>query len=932
MQEHRVLGSVDLVVDGADVDLGPPRQRCVLAALYLSHGEPLSAARLIERVWGEEQPLRADEVLHTYVSRLRRILRRHITHPIERDAHGYRLAIDRDLIDCWRFQRLLAAGRDAAAQDAAGAAELYRHALALWRGEALTGVSGSWAARARDHLERLRLAAWSEYFDLELRAGRHADVVDELTALTESNPDSEPLVAQLMLALCRTGRRAEALTAYRRLRTATVELHGLEPGEKVRALKAAILRDDPDLHRTGAPPRRPAAADAPVPAQLPLDPVGFVGRRAGLAWLDEVAASSARHPTSVVIAALSGAAGTGKTTLAVHWGHRVTDRFPDGQLCINLRGFDPAGPALAPSDAIRRFLDALGVPPSRIPSSVEAQADLYRSLLAGRRMLVLLDNARDAQHARPLLPGAPGCVVVVTSRDQLAGLVATDGARPLPIGPMTAVEARQLLTARLGPARTGTEPRAVDDIVDGCARLPLALAIAAARALVQPDLPLSTLAAELGDRRHALDALSIDGGGADVRAVFSWSYHALSTGAARLFRLLGLHPGPDTSAAAAASLYGGRPAQVHGLLAELHRAHLITTPAPGRFAMAELLQAYAMELVERAEPDTGRSAATRRLLDHYLHTADAAMSRLDPHRHRVDLDPPASGVTVDDLADAAQAHAWLAAEHQVLVTAVHHTAAAAMHPYAWQLAAVVGRYLDNRGDWHAWIAVEQAALSAAEAAGDRAAQAYTHRILGRAYAQTGAYPTARTHYDAALRSYGDLGDRSGAAAASFSLACALHLEGRFRQSVPHALRALELYLAAGNRAGEARSRNLVGYTHAMLGDYHRALAECEAALAMVREMDDRYGQAATLDSIGYIHHHLGDHAHAVSCYRRSLALYRAAGDRFNEADVLNHLGDAYTATGRVDRAADTWRQALRILDELDHPTAEDLRAKLRARS
>jgi len=345
----------------------------------------------------------------------------------------------------------------------------------------------------------------------------------------------------------------------------------------------------------------------------------FVGRSGHLRALDALLQDQGAAPTAVVISAIAGMAGVGKTALAVHWAHRVAGRFPDGQLYVNLRGFDPGGAGLDPGQALHGFLEAFGVPPARIPEDLAAQSGLFRSLLAGKRMLVLLDNARSAEQVRPLLPGSPGCLAIVTSRDKLAGLVATEGARPLALDLLTAADARDLLARRLGADRVAAEPAAIACIIAACARLPLALTIAAARAATSPTFPLAAIAAELREAASALDPFDAGESATDVRTVFSWSYRALSAPAARMFRLLGLHPGPDVAVTAAASLAAVPPGQARALLAELTRAHLLAEHAPGRYAFHDLLRAYASELASAQECPADRASAVHRLLDHYLH-------------------------------------------------------------------------------------------------------------------------------------------------------------------------------------------------------------------------------------------------------------------------------------------------------------------------
>jgi tetratricopeptide (TPR) repeat protein len=664
------------------------------------------------------------------------------------------------------------------------------------------------------------------------------------------------------------------------------------------------------------------------PRHLPAAVAHFAGRSGELAVLTGLLRGRAGTGGTVVISAIGGTAGVGKTALAVYWAHHVAGEFPDGQLYVNLRGFDPGGQVMDPAEAVRRFLDALGVPAERIPVDLDAQAALYRSQLAGRRVLVVLDNARDTAQVRPLLPGAPGCLVLVTSRNQLSGLVAADGAHPITLDLLTLDEAGQLLAHRLGPDRTAAEPDAIAEIITMCARLPLALAIVAARAATHPHLSLHTLAGELREAGGRLDTLTTDDPYTDVRAVFSWSYRALNPEAARLFRLLGLHPGPDISVAAAASLAALPIDQVRTRVAELARANLLVEPVSGRYAFHDLLRAYAAERAHTVDSDERRHAATGRVLDHYLHTAYAAARLLDPFRDPITLTSPRPGVTPERPADHEQALAWFTAEHPVLLAAVDHDAATGFDTHTWQLAWTLYDFLNRRGHWHDWAAVQQAAVAAAGRLADPAVQARAHRFLAGAYIGLGRVEDAHTQLRHALDLYRRAGDQAGQAHTHHNLGHLWDGQGRPGEALDHARQALDLYRAAGDRRGQADALNSVGWCHSQLGDHRQALTCCQQALTLLQELDDRFGQSAAWDSLGYAHHHLGHHTQAITCYQHALDLVRDLGDRYYEATTLTHLGDTHHATGDLDAAQTAWRQALTILDQLDHSDAEQVRTKL----
>jgi tetratricopeptide (TPR) repeat protein/transcriptional regulator with XRE-family HTH domain len=671
-------------------------------------------------------------------------------------------------------------------------------------------------------------------------------------------------------------------------------------------------------------------AAVPVPRQLPAAVADFTGRGAELAALAQTLDQSAgATPGTVVISAIGGTAGVGKTTLALHWAHQVADRFPDGQLHVNLRGFDSSGTTVTAAEAIRGFLDALGVPPSRIPPTPEAQAALYRSQLAERRMLVVLDNARDEQQVRPLLPASPGSLVLVTSRHQLGGLAAADGARLISLDVLSHAEAVALLTARFGQAQADDEPEAVSEIASLCARLPLGLSVAAARVAARPGFPLADLADELREVAGRLDALDAGDPGSCVRAVFSWSYRQLSGEAARMFRLLGIHPGPDISVCAAASLAATAEAEARRLLRELARAHLVTEHVPGRYALHDLLRAYATEQARYAESNTDQHEATGRLLDHYLHTAASAARLLDTTKEQVALVPPRPGVAPEQHADRSQALAWFEADHLVLLAVITLAAESEFDSHAWQLPWAMAPFLNARGHWPEWVAAQRTALTAATRLGDTAAQALSSRLLANACTNLGDDDQALGHCLSGLALYEQLGNRLGQANVHQSLARLAMRQGRHADALGHVEQALRLFQAVGDKVNEAVTLNNMGWAYGLLGDYRQARAFCRQALTVCQEVGHRGRLVGHVwDSIGYAEHHLGNFTRAAACYQHALSLHRESGYRFNEAVALNHLGDTREAAGQLVQARQAWQQALDIFDDLEHPDADQVRAKL----
>jgi tetratricopeptide (TPR) repeat protein/transcriptional regulator with XRE-family HTH domain len=666
-----------------------------------------------------------------------------------------------------------------------------------------------------------------------------------------------------------------------------------------------------------------------VPRQLPAAVADFTGRTAELAaltrTLDKARADS---PGTIVISAIGGTAGVGKTALALHWAHKVAGRFGDGQLHVNLRGFDSSGAPATATEAIRGFLDALGVPSERIPDSAEAQAGLYRSLLADRRMLIILDNARDEEQVRPLLPASPASLVLITSRKQLEGLVAADRARLLTIDVLSPREAVRMLTIRIGSSRAAAESDAVAEIAALCARLPLALAVAAARAEARPGFPLAAVADELRDAAGRLDALDAGDAAASVRAVFSWSYRQLSGEAAEMFRLLGLHPGPDISVPAAASLAGRPQPQARRLLRELARAHLLAEHVPGRYAFHDLLRAYAADQAHAQGDHDERGAAVGRVLDHYLHTAAFAARLLNPAKEPVELTPPAPGANPGRPADYSQALAWFEAEHHVLIAAVTQAGGSGSDSHAWQLAWAMTTFLQLRGHWHESAVTQRTALAAAARLGDTAGQALCGRLLANACTKLGDHDQARLHLASSLSLYQRLGDRRGEARIQQNLGALADRQRRYTDAIGHAEQALRLYRAIGDKAAEAVALNNVGWYYGLSGDYQRARTICRSALTLCSEVGHRWLEGQAWDSLGYAEHHLGNFAEAASCYRRAVSLNRESGSRFEEAVTFIHLGDNHHGAGELPEARQAWQQALAILDDLRHPDADLVRAKV----
>jgi len=700
-----------------------------------------------------------------------------------------------------------------------------------------------------------------------------------------------------------------------------------------------------------------AGPGVPVPAQLPLDAPGFSGRHDELRALQALLpsarpaaaggqaspaaaggqtspaaaggqTSTAGTDESLPVVVISGTAGVGKTALAIRFGRQVAKRFPDGQLYVNLRGLNPATP-MEPGVALRFLLDAFGVPPHRIAAPLEERAALFRSLVNGRRVLIVLDNASNAAQVRPLLPGSPDCLVVVTSRHQMAGLVAAEGATLITLEVLSDAEAHEMLARRLGRERVAAEPQAVDEIVAACAGLPLALSVAVGRAAGRAKRPLADLAAELRDARVRLDALEDGDAATDVRAVLSWSYDQLSPAAAQMFRLLGLHPGPDISLPAAASLAGISRAEAGTALRELTRTNVAAEHLAGRFTFHDLLRAYAADQAERHDSAEHRGAAVQRMLDHYLHTAMAAAQRFSPFRSPLRLAAPRPGVLPGEMADKDQAMAWFDAEAPVLLTLIGYAEAQEFDTYAWQLPWALGPFFNRRGRLRAYAAIERTALAAARRLDDTLALAHAHHLLGHAQLQMGDYAAAEPNFRQALDLFRELGDRTNEAVVLNVLAGMLEKQERYPEALAVALDALRMLKAAGHWWTQATLENGVGWLYAHLGQYEDALTHCRRALSLHRESGHRGGAADTLDSIGFVYLHLGDLTRAQAHYEQAIDAYREIGAPFGEGNSLAGLGDVLLRGGDLEAARSRYLQAAVILDALPHPLADVVRGKLR---
>ncbi|GLY29424.1 SARP family transcriptional regulator [Kineosporia sp. NBRC 101731] len=965
----------------AELRLGPPKQRAVLALLLVRSGQPVALHELVDLLWPHDPPHTAVNVVHRQMAALRRTLEPELpartpSRWVTRDAAGYRLdvtggaraasAAPGRALDLEEFRDLV---REASSlTDHHRAAGMLLKALSLWHGPVVADLTPevrqhpAFVAVEAEYLSAVRRAA-----DRALAGGAPiaGDLPARLREASDRYPLDEAVQARLMLVLAAVGRSAEALDRFERLRVVLDEELGLTPGPELREARQRV-REQTEVSASSSVPRssaRPDHADHAdhadqdekagtedevvalvAPAQLPADLASFTGRRHELDVVSSLLSGTGtgRAPRLVVI---SGMGGVGKTTMAVHWAHQVADRFPDGQLYVNLRGFHPSGVVTGAIEVMRSFLEALGVPAPRVPAGLEAQASLYRSLLAGRRMLILLDNARDSDHVRHLLPGTTGSLVIVTSRHQLVDLVATQGAHPVALDLLPRPEALAFLAARLGADRTTLEADAAAQVVDLTGRLPLTLALVCAHAAVNPAYSLQAVATDLREI-GSLDSFSGESAPTDVRSVFSWSYQVLTSGAARLFRLLGLQAGPDCSLSAAVSLACQPRPQVRLLLRELLRASLIFETRPGRYGCHELLRAYAAELAALPEHREESAAARTRLLDHYLHSADAAAATLRPGRDRIPLPDAVPGTVTQTFASTREAAGWLDTERLALVSTIRQEeihgspgsfAEGADHAdrgdharHVWQLAGVIENYLDRAGSWQVQAQLQSLAVRAARRSGDRAGQAHAARALGFAQFRLGLFPEATRNLVEALGLFDRIGDLVGKAFTHRQLAFQANGRGDHLVALEQYRSAAALYRGLDDLSGQGWVHNEVGWTHILIGDHEKALGDCRASITLHRQVGNPNGEAAAWDSLGYAQHHLARYEEALDSFARALAIFRDIADRYLEADTLVHIGDAHQGAGRPAAAVTAWGQALVVLEDLGHPDAELVRVKVLA--
>ena len=906
----RLLGPFTVTVDGdRPVTVGPRQQRLVLAVLAWEANRLVPMERLVEWLWPDAPPRRATHAIRVHVSNLRAALAEAGLDPADlallTQGPGYVLRVDPERVDVHRFQQLIGTAR--AAPDDETRVALLEQALALWRGPALVDTATpEIAERLNARLVEAHDLAVEDRFDALLRLGRGTELLGELAGAVDEQPSRERLVGQWVLALYRSGQRDRALAEFRRTRALLADELGVDPGPELRELELAILRDDPALR---PPSPAQARAERPVvPAMLPPSVADFTGRTEALAALDALLERPDR-PMAVVISAISGTAGVGKTALAVRWAHQVRERFPDGQLYVNLDGY-AMGPPLRPDQVLAQFLRALGVPPERVPVEPAEAGGRYRTLLADRRMLVVLDNASGADQVRPLLPAGPGCFVMVTSRQRLDGLIAVDAARRITLDVLGLGEATALLGRIIGEDRIVAEPDAAVALAQANACLPLALRIAAAQLTAEPSRSIEDYLAELRERGVLAGLTIAEDEQRAVRTAFDLSYAALKPDVRQAFRLIGLVPGPTITARSLAALAECTVAQAESLIDQLAAAHLLQESAPGRFGFHDLLREYAKEVGVATDSAPAREAARGALFDHYLWTSVAAVDTLFRNNTRVlsRADAPEEFLASFPVAD--DAIAWLHAERQNLVAAIRFAAEAGPKRFAWLLCDTLRGYFGNCGFYLDWFTAVRAALAATDPVTEPLAHGTARFGLANAHMNRNQYAEAIENYRAAAELYRRSGWTEGEAAAHINLGFVDEELGRLATAARHQAKALELAVAAGSATTEAVALSNLGGLAMFRGELAAAVDYYQRGMALDRLRGNQFGIADGLSHLGLLAHLRGDLAAAQRDLRRAAEMFQRLSTPGDEAAALAQLADTLVSAGRLDEAYEVVSRAV----------------------
>ncbi|MEO6083561.1 MAG: BTAD domain-containing putative transcriptional regulator [Umezawaea sp.] len=897
--EFRVLGPLEVLFDGRPVPLPLGRARALLATLLLRANVAVPVDELVDRLWGGSppNPARTKATLQMVVTRLRQALG--AANCVRTSAEGYFAQLDPEMLDLYRFRVLVASGD-------------FVDALALWRGHPLSNVSSDSLHREEvPFLLDEQLEVLERRVEADLDANRLTGLVAELRSLTRRHPLRERFWAQLMLALYRSDQQAEALATYRAVKELLTDELGVDPGLKLRELHQRILVGTDDLYPPAA--GRPAV---PVPRQLPPDLAQFSGRGEELALLDRLIPVDGLTGRTVVVSAIAGAGGIGKTTLAVHWAHQVKARFPDGQLFVNLRGYDTE-PPLSSGQALDQLLTALDVAPSRKSGSVDERAALYRSLTADRRMLVVLDNAATAEQVRPLLPASGTCCVIVTSRSELRGLMTSNDIRIVRLDVLGVEDSRNLLGHILH--ETEVDDETVDELAKLCGYLPLALRIAAANLVGRPRSSVERYLVALrdGDR---LGQLAIEGDGRTaVRRTFQLSYQALADEPRRMFRLLGLAGGTDFSGPAAASLAGVPHTEAERLLQHLLDVHLVEQRHPGRYSFHDLLRLHAKERVAEEESDSTRDEALRRLIDFYLHSADQADRVIRPSRTEVVLPELSPGVWPLRFADYDAAVQWCASERINVVAATGAAFGQGLLVHAWQLPTVSWGYFSLRVNLVEWENVTRIALKAARALGDDYAEAACLFTLAGQFKARELYPEALELFEAALAIRQRIGHQHGIAVTHDGIGSTMSCMGRADEGVEHHKRSVAQHELNGNKAGRAISLNNLAFTLTKNGEFEAALDLCAEAIEVCERLRMHPTLASMKNTMVTILLGLHRYDDALRICDEVLSMPAEQRDTRTEISLLLDAGDASKWVGDIDGAQRLWREAQEVAERDGDP-------------
>jgi tetratricopeptide (TPR) repeat protein/DNA-binding SARP family transcriptional activator len=905
--EFRLLGAVEIAVDGRVLNPGPSQQRLVMAILAAEAGRPVSVESLIDRTW-DEPPEHPRRTLQVYLSRLRRLLDGAATsgQPVRvvRRSGGYLLDIDPDRVDIHRFRSLISQARHQECPQPERAALLGR-ALELWRGQPLADLPGGWATRFRQGLQQQYLEAVAGWAEESVRAGDPGAVLARLGELVGEHPLVESLATAYMRALYAAGRPADALKHFDAIRHRLADELGTDPSPELQQLHRQILTADPAL---SSPEPAATGTSRLVPRQLPAPPQGFTGRAAELAALDQVHDSS----STVVIAGIDGMAGVGKTALAVQAAHHLAGRYPDGQLFIDLHGYTHGVAPIQPAEALDHLLRALGIPGTQIPTSLDQRAALYRTRLAEQRMLIVLDNAAAEAQVAPLLPGVPGCLVLVTSRRRLAGL---DHTHTLSLDTLPAPDAITLFVQTAGEDRLAGQPAESSiEVVESCGRLPLAIRIAAARLRSHPSWQLSHLVERLRDQRHRLGEL--EAGQRSVTAALDLSYHHLDADQQRAYRLLGRHPGPEFDRYAAAALLGSTVLPAGRVLDQLLEANLLHEPTPGRYRFHDLTRAHAAPIAEPSQ-----DAALDRLLDYYRHTAAVAMHAAYPYEREDRSQVPRARTASPDLPGPA-ALGWLDTELPNLLAAARYASEHGRPAHVLHLSAILHGHLRSRGRYHDAESLHQQALATARATADQAGQLVSLVGLGDSHRLQGRYQPATDHYQQALQLARTTGHRTGEMNALAGLGDTHRLQGRYQPATDHYQQALQLARTTGHRTGEMNALAGLGQIHRLQGRHTQAADHYQQALRIARATGHRPNEMYALGGLGHIHLRQGRYQQATDHYQQARQLARTTGHRIGELTALNGLGHLHRWQGRYQQAAEHYQQALEIARTTSNRTGE----------